>query len=449
MVLLYVLSFVLLNTLFIIFTIDGLFLIISFLANLLLISYGLLYSTSKKWMNIDLVIWNFKYIFFVFAPIIQINHGRWPNMMPIEEEKIIYVNLLLGIWSMIYLALRNKKIDIPPAEQFNFKDDRWVRNIYMGLALMLTAVVIGLFGFDFTLGYAGWSDLIENQSVTLLMDIIVSGILFGNVLFQCRHLLAEKKYYALFNFTISLLLLFTVASPFNKPRYYLGFMIITALFLFFRGKVKALQFNFYMVAGIFIIFPLTNFYRFGFAEVSWSDVVQLSFVQFNELHFDAYANIIATIDYVKEEGITYGYQLLGSMLFFIPRNVWETKPLQTGELIGNYLIELRYLDFNNLANALPSEMYVNFGFPGILFGAAAMAIIVNRLEKSARKEFLTYAILAGFIFYIYRGALMSGFAYSFGTIVTIKFFPVFIKFILKKPAANPERERIVWVKRKI
>ena len=420
------------NLILIFFSLDDVLLIISFTINLCLIAYGLFYSAKKRWLNIDLVIWNFKYLFFFFAPIIQINYGIFPNNLPIETEKILIVNLLLSIWFFIYLCLRNKKQISAPDHQFNFVNHKWVQNIYMVASLMITLFIFILFRFDFTFGFIGWDSIVGNKTNLLLITIITRGILYGNFVFQYDQFLLIRTTKQKITSIVSLIMLLLVVNPFNMPRYYIGFMIICTLFLFFRKRVSGLLFNVFIFIGIFVLFPLINFFRFGFTKIPFDEFKKLMFQQFTELHFDAYANIIATLDYVQSYGVTLGYQLLGSLFFFIPRAFWESKPLQTGEVIGNYLITNGKLDYNNLANALPSEMYINFGILGIIIGPILLSLLINHIEKNAKKEFLIYALLSGFIFYIFRGALMSGFAYCFGTIVVIQYGSKIILNLFKK-----------------
>lgn len=422
--------FISLNLLFLFTFLDNILLIISFSINLMIISYGIYYSTKNKWLNIDVVIWNFKYLFFFFAPIIQINSGIFPNNLFINTNKILMVNLFLAIWYVLYIVIRKKRY-LDPVNQFNFDNHKFTLNFYMCSSILIAGFILANYKLDFTLGYVGWSSLIENKSSFLIVIILTSGIMYGNFIFQFNQYLQQKTMRNSMTFILSIILLLFVVNPFNMSRYYLGFICITTIFLFFRRKIRSILFNAILFLGIFTIFPLINFFRFGFTAINFSEMKQEMFQQFNELHFDAYANMIATLDYVHQAGVSFGYQLLGVFFFFVPRGIWESKPLQTGELIGNYLIANGKLNYNNLANALPSEMYINFGIFGILAAPILLGLLINKLEKNAKTMFLNYAIISGFIFFIYRGALMSGFAYCVGTIIIIYCASTFINYVSK------------------
>ena len=97
---------------------------------------------------------------------------------------------------------------------------------------------------------------------------------------------------------------------------------------------------------------------------------------FSTLHYDAFANIMATLEYVTHHGFSFGYQLLSALLFFIPRSIWSSKPVSTGEVVGDYLVDKHNFEFNNLSNPLVSEGFINFGFIGVLL----MALVLSYFE---------------------------------------------------------------------
>ena len=87
-------------------------------------------------------------------------------------------------------------------------------------------------------------------------------------------------------------------------------------------------------------YDFTTFYYAGFDEV-------LNI--FNQLHYDAFANFMGAIKYYQVENVKIGYQLLGSILFFVPRSIWPTKPLSSGEEVGWFLLNDYSLHFVNIS----------------------------------------------------------------------------------------------------
>jgi hypothetical protein len=148
---------------------------------------------------------------------------------------------------------------------------------------------------------------------------------------------------------------------------------------------------------------------------------------------------MATVDYVSAHGLSYGYQLLGSLLFFVPRSFWTFKPTSTGELVGDYLIDKYEFDYNNLSNPIVSEGYIDFGFFGLFFMAIILAYYIIKLmswlqSPDPLKKFIAFYFAIHLIFLL-RGDLTSGFSYYIGTLLGVYTIPKLVdrlsRFITK------------------
>ena len=128
-----------------------------------------------------------------------------------------------------------------------------------------------------------------------------------------------------------------------------------------------------------------------------------------------------------------GYQWLSAFLFFVPRGVWATKPISTGELVGNYLIDQYQFNFNNLSNPMVSEGYINFGVLGVVIMAVFLAIITVKFMKWLQspnylKNILAYYLAIHFIFLL-RGDFTNGFSYFIGTLIGVMILPKLIEYL--------------------
>jgi len=155
---------------------------------------------------------------------------------------------------------------------------------------------------------------------------------------------------------------------------------------------------------------------------------------FHSLHYDAFSNILATVDYVQQNGLSWGYQLLGVFLFFIPRSIWILKPLGTGQMIGQYLMKTYHFNFDNLSNPLISEAYINFGFLGVILGAIVLAAIIKRFlnwlyGKHILKKYLAF-YFAVYLMFLLRGDLLNATAYFIGILIAVLFVPFIIERLL-------------------
>ena len=129
-----------------------------------------------------------------------------------------------------------------------------------------------------------------------------------------------------------------------------------------------------------------------------------------------------TIDFVQIHGITFGNQLLGVVLFLVPRSFWLNKPVGSGYLIAESL----GWDFKNVSCPIMAEGYINFGLVGIVAFAIVLAVISSRYDRKywgdigkKRMSFfsLLYPAFLGLFFFMLRGDLLSSYAYICGLYV--------------------------------
>jgi hypothetical protein len=204
---------------------------------------------------------------------------------------------------------------------------------------------------------------------------------------------------------ITKMLLFFIAllcaSPSGMARFMVGLLYIPLLLkiwptLRYGNKLPVL-----IMGSLAIIFPfLDNFRRF-------TSILDLSFTPkysyFFNGHFDSYQSLarVVQVDYV-----TYGYQILGTIFFFIPRQLWPTKPIGSGAEIANLL----NYSFTNVSMNYYGEGYINFGYFGIIIFAIILAIIFSQLDRKFRHEvnehrLLAYYVLLPFVYILMRGDL--------------------------------------------
>jgi hypothetical protein len=164
------------------------------------------------------------------------------------------------------------------------------------------------------------------------------------------------------------------------------------------------------------VFPfLDAFRRFSYdSEITLA--INYSFLLSG--HFDAFQNFsrIISIGFVS-----YGVQLLGVFLFFVPRALWPEKPIGT----GHQLAENANYSFSNISATWYAEGWANFGFTGALLFSIFIGFLMAKLDKSVWSgkagDFMKifYMFLLGYIFFLLRGDLLSAFAYIIGTLVAI------------------------------
>ncbi|MBD3842567.1 MAG: hypothetical protein IE909_11925 [Campylobacterales bacterium] len=307
-------------------------------------------------------------------------------------------------------------------------------------------VVFGILGFlvfyinDFSVAKVLFRGLVEdevqqtislNQSESLIfnsflrpMPLILLAIYFyayNQNLCKFRGGVYESFVLFIF-FIISIFLVF----PTSISRFQVAALYIPMLILFTNFWDKPYRMQITILSALLIVFPfLEKFRRFNPETFSWK--LDMDFL--NHGHFDAYQNFVRVLE---NDFITYGNQLLGVVLFFIPRTLWETKPIGSGAALAESI----GLSFSNISMPFLAEGYVNMGVLGVFTFMFVLGYILNLLDsvawkiKSMQRESLFlyyYYFLFGMIFFMMRGDLMSSFAFTLG--LTVSFF--FLVYLLK------------------
>ena len=245
-----------------------------------------------------------------------------------------------------------------------------------------------------------------------------------------------------------LIILMWFKNPLTEKRNALGPVYICLIILLlpkiFNTNTKMLGFLFLTMVVAFPLSAVITHTDASFSELLKNPVILLEeankgggiITAFNTLNYDAFANIMATMEYVGAYGMTMGNQLLSAVFFFVPRSVWTNKPVSTGELVGDYLIEQYDFTYSNLSNPMVSEGYINFGIIGVVLAAVFLAVITVKFmswlaSDDYLKKILAYYLAIHFIFLL-RGDFTNGYSYFIGTLIGVLFIPKCIAYLSKQ-----------------
>ena len=141
--------------------------------------------------------------------------------------------------------------------------------------------------------------------------------------------------------------------------------------------------------------------------------------------------IIETVKYVESEGVLFGKNIITGFLFFVPRSIWPTKQLPSGEIIANYFNAY----FTNLSNPYIAEFYLAFGIIGVIFGNIIFGIILKKLDQWLFNDNLfklgISSIVFGMLIYLMRGAFLPTFSYTFSLIIAYCIVCIILVFTKK------------------
>ena len=242
----------------------------------------------------------------------------------------------------------------------------------------------------------------------LLFDKVIRALPFACYVWA-EHYKVQKSIRLLLLF-LMLMTLFPTALARNATAMYW----LPVAFLAFSFMRRENVFVLTMLVGLLVIFPFLDNFRWWGGEIKWS----LSFDFLNQMHFDASQNFMIIM---KLKIVTWGQQLLGALLFWFPRSLWESKPLGSGAFVAE-----QYSDFTNISMPWFAEGYLNFGFIGIILFTLFLSWFSSFFDSKywndqREKKTITpyYLLLISSLLYILRGDLMSSLAYTLATLFDI------------------------------
>ncbi|WP_299364887.1 hypothetical protein [uncultured Paracoccus sp.] len=170
-----------------------------------------------------------------------------------------------------------------------------------------------------------------------------------------------------------------------------------------------------LILGILVAFPTLN--QFRSYEGGVPRIYILGIDDVTTGHFDSFQSIAGALNMP----LTMGRQLLGVVLFWVPRSVWPDKPIGTGAEYADHA----NLSFSNISMNFFAEGVVNFGLLGAIAFAAVGGYLSALIDSRGYSQTpsLFWAVFSKFMigmaFFMMRGDLLSSFAFSVGIAVTV------------------------------
>ncbi len=387
-------------------------------------------SATQKPYSLELMHWIFCYFFFYFAATIQFRIYYFPWGLEPSNAEILTANRYLLVWGISFWV--------------GTAFARYVRGVQgrtatgIKYAAIKDFAIIAAFATLYIIFVEGDTLFNRNkvvgslakdmeQSTSLLIFNGLRAFITYNVVFNILHYSKEKKgqLYLIFSVLCLLLACFPAGlSRFQMAAIYIGIMI------FFLPQLRqGTKFTYVFIFGLIVLFPFMETFRYqDFFKVNiiraFENVFKDMSYSYTEGHYDAFSMMIYTMKTVAGNGIRWGIQLFGNLLFFVPRRFWSDKPYGTGYTIMQELGR----DFKNVSAPMPAEMYINFGFIGIILGGVLVGWVVkkidmaywqleaNRQTKGGEKRSwsylsIFYPVLLSLFFFMLRGDFLSTLSY--------------------------------------
>jgi hypothetical protein len=191
-----------------------------------------------------------------------------------------------------------------------------------------------------------------------------------------------------------------LSNPLANARQVTLFLLIPIVFYFLKGKRIATN-CFFLGIPFLLIYSANLVDRF---------TGQLNPIKFNILSrqgdFDSFAQFANGIRLVDNDIFPYFQQILGPVLFFVPRSVWNSKPRDTGVEIANQL----GLSFQNLSAPWILEAYSNAKLVGLVVTSILLGFYISKFDLGSLhnlRSWLLGSVLVGVLFIVLRGSLLQ------------------------------------------
>lgn len=318
--------------------------------------------------------WYFQFIFMGVAPLCQYLSEYYPWSVKIEDTDMEIAQLMVLCRSILYMLFYHRsklKVgyhNIGGRVSNSLTGDRSFS--WFSLAVIFVCVVAG---FALLVEMIGFYNLFFRSENTLdiensTINFVVRKFLTALPAMACGVylLVIRKKKSFLMIAGLAVFIFTTVCSnfPTSTTRYWMGTIFIGILFVAIIRRKESRLVDFGIIFGLLIAFPLFYWFKtmtityFVGGSVKFSGITE----SLNTVDFDAFTLVARSVRYVRENGITWGQQLINIILFFVPRSIWKGKPITTNVLIAFSQNQ----KFTNLSCPLPAEGYVNFGWVGVI-----------------------------------------------------------------------------------
>lgn len=378
---------------------------------------------------LDIFFWVFVYLFLGLVPALQMLTDSFqfppsPSLYPDHEYFLSSLVIIAGIVGYeIGRAIvprtseqRNVQLSLSPKKLYAY-------GILTAIVLTMAYFLVG--GWEFFLTpRAQQRNFLPNFGEGQAGVLIVITMLRVPILVFVLALMVNRDYRKNQSAVVDCLILFStlilllVNNPVSTARYWVGVVMLSLILIKLRHDTFLRLIPSLFVACMLLVFPFADLFRrsldpsLAFDGTSIEALLQNNIILKGD--YDAYQQLLNTVHYVSQEGLSYGRQLLGVVLFWLPRSIWESKPVGTGEYVAGYLD----LDYLNLSSPLWAEFYIDGGFLLVLGGFVSYGYFVKWLQLHYVNARAQSTIIAIFVpiyipyqLFLLRGSLLSAFAY--------------------------------------
>lgn len=371
-------------------------------------------TKDKRPFSLNKTYWYFNLIFFIMAPLAQYleNYHVWG--VELTSDTYSLTNALIILGNIVHLIFYKNDNEV------NFEKETENNKSILSYIFLLT---IALMSFALLVMNVGFNNLflratnVTEFSDNKMFNTIITSFLKALPVYCFTIAFKNNPKLDLKN-CLLILIVFLMNYPVSTTRFWMGAIFIGIILLvFIKNKKQNRVQDIILMLTFTIIFPITylfHFYSLDYVLQNGMNSFDLA-TSYLSVDYDAYSIFGRIINYTNENGIVFGKQLIGTLLFMIPRAVWPSKPQATGA----FLATVTNQNFTNISSPFVSEGYINFGILGLVVFEFLLAIVSKKLDnnywsKNKNKYVaLVYPYLIGLLLFYERGALHHAVVYTF------------------------------------
>ncbi len=381
-------------------------------------SIGLTISIFGDRGMLDLILWFFITFSLAWPGLLQAMTGKLPWGPKEEPASFVTASWILILFMLAYLGVgmvRPRREAVKTTAIPARRDTQWF--LVLCLAMGVFGILAVGLGKVLGSGRGAVNELMDEKSsfypYLIGKEFALAGLLVALAAFRNAQSPRRRRavLYALVPLALVAILIF---NPNTNPRAQtLAFGL--AVFVLFAPDMKRWS-RAALVCGLVgaTFFGLGALKQISTAAGSYSSAPLLDVLKESlfRCDFDTFQQTAAAVDYVERHGPRWGMNIVGAALFFVPRPLWPSKPVDSGNLVAG---DLGYA-YTNVSCPLPAELYLAFGFVGVVAGGLLLGYFVRRSSNTllnvARPRQLTFehclnAMYCAYAVILFRGSLSS------------------------------------------
>lgn len=351
----------------------------------------------------------FSYLFMSVIPIQQFGEYLDPVFYVLNVATLACVSALIFTLCGVLSLMNRRPVGMPEVTA----EPTWEYHNYLFLAvptIATAALSLALFGKNLFTSREGFGLALgavfgDPATAGAVSNFLLQVPFFGAVMGLRAAVGARNRGWTCFYVILTLCAL-AINNPLDTARFKLAGLVFFFIEYFFRGKKLKLLIA-AMVLG-FALAPLFHIFRYENSTLNETAYGE----KYLSTDFDAFQMACYTFIAVDQEGVSYGSNFAGAILFFVPRSIWPGKPEPTPFEIFYTAQQFRAMGTNNLSEALFTEGYFAFSWAGVvaisgLYWWSLTAVQRRSMPDANSFWFLMRAILVGLILIILRGPLIT------------------------------------------